>query len=166
MLKFSKVLRKSLSHIDSSGKASMVDITLKYPQIRIAEASCLMKLSQNSSQKIHENSIQKGDVFTVAKIAGIQAAKNTSQIIPLCHQINISHVELNFEHNIDNNEIQINSVCKAKDATGIEMEALTACNVAALTIYDMVKAVDQETIITDLKLVRKEKIEKIREFAP
>ena len=126
MLRFSRILKKSLSHIDSAGKASMVDVTLKYPQIRIAEASCLIKLSENSSQKVHENSIQKGDVFTVAKIAGIQAAKNTSQIIPLCHQINISHVELNFEHDIENQEIQINSICKAKDATGIEMEALRA----------------------------------------
>merc|ERR1712066_31993 len=138
---------KSLSHVDSSGKASMVDVTLKPKQIRIAEAQCLVKLSENSSVRIQENSIKKGDVFTVAKLAGIQAAKNTSQIIPLCHQINISHVELNFEHDVENKEIQINSVCKAKDATGIEMEALTACNIAALTIYDMVKAVDQEAII-------------------
>jgi len=144
----------------------MVDVTMKPKQIRIAEAQCLVKLSQASSQKIQENSLKKGDVFTVAKLAGIQAAKNTSQIIPLCHQINISHVDLTFKHDLENCDILISSVCKAQDATGIEMEALTSANVAALTIYDMVKAVDQETVITELKLVSKRKIENLKEFAP
>merc|ERR1711879_1005780 len=123
------------------------------------------KLSKQASERVAENTLLKGDVFTVAKIAGIQAAKNTASILPLCHPINVSHVGLTFEHDQACGEVSIEAVCKCKEGTGIEMEALTAASVAALCIYDMVKAVDQETVITDVRLLSKTKVNIPVEFA-
>ena len=163
-----------LSHVDSSGKVSMVDVTDKTFATRRARASCRINLSPAAFAAVYHNkNTKKGDIVTVAKVAGISAAKNTSSLIPLCHQINLTHVAIDIrfpevekqqqiatnqgpdDRNGQNSYIEIESTCTAKYATGVEMEALMACNVTALTIYDMIKAVDSASVITDLKLVEK-----------
>ena len=169
-----RILRQSskFSHLSSSNQVNMVDISNKKFQKRTARAQCYLKISSEISQELKKLSnpdkssvqstsiITKGDVFTTAKLAGIQAAKMTSNLIPLCHPINLTHVEVEIEHvkteNPKNeNLLKIQSKCTANYATGVEMEALMACNVAALTIYDMVKAVDSKSVVQDLKLIEK-----------
>jgi len=152
-----------LSHVDSTGKVNMVDITTKNFQTRKATAECKIILSEQAYNEVYMNkNTKKGDIITVAKIAGINAAKNTSNIIPLCHSINLTHIEIDvlFPNSIScqtKTELLIRSTCTAKYATGVEMEALMASNVTALTIYDMIKAVDSKCVINDLKLINKTK---------
>ena len=143
------------SHITSSGKANMVDISYKTESERTATASCEVLVSKKTFNKIRKNEIQKGDVLSIAKFAGIQAAKRTSELIPLCHNIFISSVNVELKLNSKKSSIIITSFAKTVSRTGIEMEALTAVSVAALTIYDMCKAVDKSITITGIKLLSK-----------
>jgi len=145
-----------LSHLDNKGKANMVDVGSKPEQTRTAKATGFIKLEQKTLQLIHENLIRKGDVITIAEIAGIQAAKETSRIIPLCHGLLITKVEVSGVP--EEKGVRINSLVKCQGKTGVEMEALTAVSVALLTIYDMCKAVDKTMVIEAINLVSKEKI--------
>ena len=146
---------KKLSHIDKKGKANMVDVGHKLEQLRIAKASGFIKLSKEAIQLIKENNISKGDVLTVAEIAGIQAAKRTSDLIPLCHPLQITKIDV--KATLEKNGVKIISEVKCIGQTGIEMEALTAVSVALLTIYDMCKAVDKKMVIEQISLLEKTK---------
>ncbi|MFC1770303.1 cyclic pyranopterin monophosphate synthase MoaC [Candidatus Margulisiibacteriota bacterium] len=148
---------KNFSHIDDQGQAKMVDVSAKHRQKRIATASGEIHLNQETIQKIINNEIAKGNVLTTAKIAGIQAAKQTPNLIPLCHNIALSQVDINFD--IQETKITCQSQAIAVDVTGVEMEALTAVSTALLTIYDMCKAVDKTMVISEIKLDKKEKID-------
>lgn len=143
------------SHIDSVGKANMVDVGHKNPQIRIAKACGKILLNKETLKLIAENQLKKGDVLTVAEIAAIQAAKNTSNLIPLCHQLQITKVDVKTK--LLDDCVEVNSMVKCIGQTGVEMEALTAVSVALLTIYDMCKAVDKNMIISEIKLIEKTK---------
>ena len=142
----------TLSHTDDDGRASMVDISDKDITSRKAIASARVKLNKEAFDALVQNKIKKGDVLTVANIAGINAAKKTSELIPLSHQINLRHVKIDFEPNEDRLEIDIRSEVRSEDKTGVEMEALTAVSVAALTIYDMCKSLDRAIEISGVKL--------------
>ncbi len=144
-----------LSHVSSECKAKMVDVGHKDEQLRIANATGKIYLKKETLQLIKENEIKQGDVLTVAEIAGIQAAKQTSNLIPLCHPLMLTKIEVNTK--VHDNGVEVNSLVKCIGQTGVEMEALTAVNVALLTIYDMCKAVDKEMLISDVKLVSKVK---------
>ena len=146
---------KDFTHIDKNGKAQMADVSGKNISERTAEAYGEVKVTKNVFDKIKQNEISKGDVLAVAKIAGIQTAKKTSELIPLCHNIFISKIDLNFELNEDTTSIGIYSFAKTNSVTGIEMEALTAVSVAALTIYDMCKALDKSILIKEVHLLKK-----------
>ena len=146
---------KKLSHIDKKGKANMVDVGHKLEQLRIAKASGFIKLSKEAIQLIKENNISKGDVLTVAEIAGIQAAKRTAELIPLCHPLQITKIDV--KATLEKNGVKIISAIKCIGQTGIEMEALTAVSVALLTIYDMCKAVDKKMVIEQISLLEKTK---------
>lgn len=144
-----------LSHIDKDGKANMVDVGHKPLQIRVAKASGFIHLQDLTLKQIKENLIKKGDVITIAEIAGIQAAKETSRLIPLCHPLQLTKVDVKAQ--LQEDGIRVNSTTKCIGQTGVEMEALTAVNVALLTIYDMCKAVDKQMVISDIRLDFKEK---------
>ena len=142
---------KKFTHIERN-KASMVDISKKTNTNRLAKASAKVKFSDSSYIKIKENGSSKGEILSTARIAGIQAGKKTSELIPLCHSITINFLSIDFNLDDKNNEIIINSTCKTNDKTGVEMEALVAVSTAALTIYDMCKAIDKSIQINDIKL--------------
>lgn len=144
-----------LSHLDGKGKARMVDVGHKDITVRTARASVVVRLNQATFDLVKNNEVGKGDVITVAKLAGIQAAKKTADLIPLCHPLVLSHIDLTFDLDEDSHTVRIISKVKMSGRTGVEMEALTACSVAALTVYDMVKAVQKEIVIDDLKLLEK-----------
>ncbi|MEE8403974.1 MAG: cyclic pyranopterin monophosphate synthase MoaC [candidate division Zixibacteria bacterium] len=144
-----------LSHIDADGKAKMVDVGGKETTRRSATATVSVLLNHDTYKIVRDSKGPKGDVLTVAKLAAIQAAKKTSELIPLCHQIALEQVEVNFALNDESAMIIIESTAKCSAQTGVEMEALTACSVAALTVYDMLKAVQKDICITDLKLLKK-----------
>lgn len=146
-----------LTHVDESGAARMVDVSGKGKVRRTARASGSIALSPQTVALIRENSIAKGDVLATARIAGIMAAKRTAGLIPLCHNIEIEHVAVDLRLKEDGVDIEATTVCT--DKTGIEMEALTAVSVAALTIWDMCKAVDKTMRITDIVLLEKRKEE-------
>jgi len=146
---------KTFSHFDSEGKAIMVDITKKDNTERIATASSSILMNQNTLNMIKEGTSKKGDVLGIARIAGIMAAKKTSDLIPLCHPVSLSSVSIKFEIQENINTVKITCDCKLNGKTGLEMEALTAVSVAALTIYDMCKAVDKEMIINKTQLLFK-----------
>jgi cyclic pyranopterin monophosphate synthase len=148
-------MKKKLSHVNRNGKAVMVDVSQKKKSLRTAEAFAEVKVSKEIFNAIKKNQIAKGDVLTVAKIAGIQAAKKTSELIPLCHNIFISKIDVELKINSKNYSIEIKSFVSTTDVTGIEMEALTAVSVAALTVYDMCKAIDKSMVIGEIKLLRK-----------
>ena len=139
-----------LSHYDGSGRVTMVDVGDKPITARIAVASCKVLLSPETIAAIRENSTPKGDPLEVARIAGIMAAKKTPELIPLCHQINLSKADVTAE--ITDYGIRLEATAKTASQTGVEMEALTAVTVAALTIYDMCKAVQKDIEITDVRL--------------
>ncbi|MDF1613262.1 cyclic pyranopterin monophosphate synthase MoaC [Stygiobacter electus] len=146
---------KKLSHINSKGKAEMVDVSEKEITTRTAEAYAEVKVSKEIFNAIKNNSVQKGDVLTIAKFAGIQAAKKTSELIPLCHNIFISKIDVELKLNSKKKTVEIKSFAKTTAQTGIEMEALTAASVAALTVYDMCKAIDKSMVINEIKLLSK-----------
>ena len=146
-----------LSHIDSRGEASMVDVSAKPISLREAVARGEIRVHKETLTLIQSNKIAKGNVLATARIAGIQAAKKTGELIPLCHPLPITHCEVQFEIPRTADRIMITASAKIAAQTGVEMEALTAVTVAALTIYDMCKAVDKKMRITDVKLVSKTK---------
>ena len=148
---------KKLSHIDNAGQAAMVDVSAKPVQMREAVARGEIHLRRETLALIEENQIAKGNVLATARLASIMAAKKTGELIPLCHPLLISHCEVNFEIPRERNRIVITASTKIAAQTGVEMEALTAVSVAALTIYDMCKAVDKTMRIAEILLVSKTK---------
>lgn len=143
------------SHVDADGKARMVDVGGKEITKRMASASATVRLNPEAFSVVKENRSKKGDVLAVAKIAAIQAAKKTSDLIPLCHQLPLDQVEIEYDLDEKANSVNIKSTASCTGRTGVEMEALTACSVAALTIYDMLKAVQRDIVISDIMLVKK-----------
>lgn len=142
-----------LSHINEQGRARMVDVTDKESTVRIATAQGTVKVNSDTMALIRSGGMKKGDVLAVAQVAGIMAAKKTADIIPMCHPLRLSSVDINFE--LTDTEIVIQATVKCKESTGVEMEALTAVSTAALTIYDMCKAVQRDIEITDIRLMYK-----------
>lgn len=142
-----------LSHYDESGRVKMVDVSEKESTTRRAVASCRVELNPETVDALRSGNNPKGDPLEIARIAGIMAAKRTSELIPLCHQINLSKVDVTAEFTETGVELTAEAITMA--ATGVEMEALTAVSVAALTIYDMCKALQQDSKITDIQLVSK-----------
>ncbi len=148
---------KKFSHVDDAGKANMVDVGGKADQKRVAKATGHITLKSETIQLIQDNSMKKGDVLTISEVAGIQGGKRTNELIPLCHPLQIT--KLDVKATIDKTGVRVNSEARCIGKTGIEMEALTAVSVALLTVYDMCKAVDKEMNIDEVKLVEKTKID-------
>jgi cyclic pyranopterin phosphate synthase len=147
--------KKTFSHLDQNGSAKMVNVGAKLVQSRRAVAAARLACSPATIRALKKNALPKGDVLTVAQIAGIQAAKRTSELIPLCHPLALCHVEVNFK--VKNNFVEILCVAETNAQTGVEMEALTGASVAALTLYDMCKAVDKKMRIEGVYVVEKVK---------
>ncbi len=143
----------NFSHLDSDGQARMVDISDKKDSVRIARASVTVAMSEETVLALQKGDVPKGDVFAVARVAGIQAAKRTSDMIPLCHPLPLNSVSVVFE--LSEVKVDIEAEVSTFARTGVEMEALSACSVAALTIYDMCKSLDKEMEITNLVLLQK-----------
>lgn len=146
-----------LSHTDEKGKANMVDVGNKPDQIRTAKAEGKIKLNPATVKLIRENQLKKGDVLTIAEIAGIQGGKRTSELIPLCHPLQITKIEVKTK--LTDDGVIVTSMAKCTGKSGIEMEAITAVSVALITIYDMCKAVDKNMVIGEIRLVEKLKEE-------
>jgi len=143
------------THINEKGEAQMVDVGEKLVTSRVAQASARVIMSVETLKMIVEGKHKKGDVLAVARIAGIQAAKKTSDLIPLCHPLMLTSIKVELTPDWDDNTIQINTLCKVSGQTGVEMEALCAASVAGLTIYDMCKAVDKSMIVSNIQLETK-----------
>jgi cyclic pyranopterin monophosphate synthase len=146
---------KKLSHINNKGDVQMVDVTDKAKTVRKAKARGIVKMDAPTLNLIEKGQITKGNVLAIAKIAGIMAAKKTGELIPLCHPLELTGVDLTLSIDHENSQIIIESVVQIAGKTGVEMEALTAVSVAALTIYDMCKAVNKKIIIGDIMLLEK-----------
>jgi cyclic pyranopterin monophosphate synthase len=146
---------KKLSHVDGEGRARMVNVGAKKDQLRVARAQGHIALAAKTVALIAENQIKKGDVLTVAEIAGIQGAKRTFDLIPLCHTVHIDGVAVTAQ--LEKDRVVVTSEVSCVGKTGVEMEALTAVSVALLTVYDMCKAVDKAMELTSIKLISKEK---------
>ncbi len=146
-----------LTHVDASGAARMVDVTSKPVVLREAIAEGAIVLAPATVELIQANQIAKGDVFATARIAGIQAAKKTGELIPLCHPLPITHCEVRLEIPASKDRVRITATTRIAAQTGVEMEALAAVTMAALTIYDMCKAVDKSMVIGGIRLVSKTK---------
>jgi cyclic pyranopterin monophosphate synthase len=144
-----------LSHLDEQGRARMVDVSEKEVTSRIAVARGVIRMRPETLALILEEKIEKGDVFSVARVAGIMAAKKTSELIPMCHPLNITSVEIELKPQETPASVEIEATVRVDGKTGVEMEAMTAVSVAGLTIYDMCKAVDREMSIGDIRLVKK-----------
>ena len=145
----------SLSHLDESGSARMVDVSAKADTDRTAVAGGEVVMQPETLRLIREGAIKKGDVLTVARIAGIMAAKRTSELIPLCHPLPLTHIDLDLTLDEERCRVTIRATARTTGKTGVEMEALTAVSVAALTIYDMAKAVDRGMRIENVRLLEK-----------
>jgi len=145
----------NFSHINNKGDANIVDISDKQKTKRIAIARGIVNLAKDTLELIKKDKLKKGDVLATARIAGIMASKQTPDLIPLCHNINIEFVKVEFDLDDKNNQIIVTSECHTTEKTGVEMEALLSCSITCLTIYDMIKSVDKEASITDVKLVFK-----------
>ena len=143
-----------LTHFNEQGRAHMVDVSEKKQTYRIARATATVHMAESTMERIREGSIGKGDVLAVAQVAGIMAAKNTSGLIPMCHPLLLTKINIAFE--MENTALHIYSEVCCRGETGVEMEALTAVSVAALTVYDMCKAVQRDMTVTDIKLLYKE----------
>ena len=146
---------EQLSHINEKGEAAMVSVVHKATNTRKAAAGCIISFPKGILPDLHEQEIllPKGALFQTAKLAGIMGVKRTADLIPLCHPINLDHVDLNFERLIDS--VSITCTVQTESKTGVEMEALTGCSVAALTVYDMCKALTHDIIISEIKLLEK-----------
>ena len=143
-----------LTHIDEAGAASMVDVGDKPVTQRVARARAVVRMQPETLRQIIDGSVPKGDVLAVARIAGIQAAKKTSELIPLCHPLPLTRVAVDFE-TLSEGELGITTLCRVSGRTGVEMEAMTAAGVAALTVYDMCKALEKGMTIESVALVAK-----------
>ncbi|MFY0642679.1 MAG: cyclic pyranopterin monophosphate synthase MoaC [Bermanella sp.] len=146
----------SFTHINQNGETNMVDVSEKTVTARTARAEAFIEMTPSTLEMIIKGEHHKGDVFAVARIAGIQAAKQTSQLIPLCHPLMLSKVEVSFDVQPQQNRVRIETLCKLAGQTGVEMEALTAASVAALTLFDMCKAVDKAMTITGVRVLEKQ----------
>jgi cyclic pyranopterin monophosphate synthase len=146
---------RQLTHLDERGHARMVDVGAKDVTERTAVATCRVVMAPETARRLSTGDLPKGDALPVARVAGIQAAKRTSELIPLCHQIALTNVQVELEVDADAGVVEVAATVRARDRTGVEMEALTAAGVAALTLYDLVKAVQRDVVITDLRLRRK-----------
>ena len=144
-----------LSHTNQEGKANMVDVGHKPNQLRTAKAEGFISLGKETIRLIKENQMKKGDVLTIAEIAGIQGAKRTSELIPLCHPLQLTKIDV--KATIEENGVRINCLARCIGQTGVEMEALNGVSIGLLTIYDMCKAVDKKMKISDIELVQKTK---------
>jgi len=146
---------KKLSHLDRQGRAKMVDVTGKPVTDRKAVARGSVYMKPETLKLIMDSRVPKGDVLTLARVAGIMAAKRTAEMIPLCHPLNITSVDIDFTLDKKNNKIDMKAQVRTSGQTGVEMEALTAVSAAALTVYDMCKAIDKEMVISDIMLMEK-----------
>jgi cyclic pyranopterin phosphate synthase len=144
-----------LTHIDEQGRVRMVDVTAKAPTERMARAQAVVAMAKKTFALIADQKIKKGNVLETARIAGIMAAKKTSELIPMCHPLNLTHLQVDFHPDSDAHLIRIEATARIVDQTGVEMEALTAAATAALTIYDMCKAVDRQMVVSDICLLEK-----------
>ena len=145
----------NLSHIDESGNARMVDVGSKSVTERVAVARCEVHMQQSTLDLIQSGGFDKGDVLGIARVAGIMAGKRTSELIPLCHTLNIDQIAVDFEDLSDGQGIAVTATVRTSGKTGVEMEALTSASLTALTIYDMCKSVDRSISIERLRLLRK-----------
>ena len=144
-----------LTHVDQKGHVRMVDVTPKQASLRQAEAQAVVRMQTETLEQITQHQVKKGNVLETARIAGIMAAKNTAGLIPMCHPLNITHAQVDFFPDRQQGSIRIQSVIRLVGQTGVEMEALTAVSIAALTIYDMCKSLDKNISITDVWLLKK-----------
>ena len=145
----------SFTHIDDKGRVRMVDVTAKQPTVRIAVAGGTVMMKPETLKMISDLKVKKGNVLETARIAGIMAAKKTSELIPMCHPLNLTHVQIDFNSDEKKHCIGIEAAVRTIDQTGVEMEALTAVSAAALTIYDMCKSYDREMTISKIQLLEK-----------
>ena len=145
-----------LTHLDDQGRANMVDVTGKEVTSRQATAEAVITMLPETLSMIVEGKHKKGDVMAVARIAGIQAAKKTSDLIPLCHPLMLTSEKVYLEPELEHNQVRLTATCKLAGKTGVEMEALTAASVAALTLYDMCKAVDKGMVVQQVRLLEKQ----------
>ncbi len=145
----------TFTHVNATGDANMVDVSNKDETVREARAEAFISMSCETLDLIVSGDHHKGDVFATARIAGIQAAKRTWDLIPLCHPLSLSKVQIHLEVLTETSQIRIESLCKLTGKTGVEMEALTAVSIAALTIYDMCKAVQKDMVISQVRLLEK-----------
>ena len=145
----------SLSHVDESGKARMVDVSDKPVSARTARAAGRVRMSKEAFEAVQGNAVSKGDVLTVAQVAGITAGKRTGELIPLCHPLGLDALEVRVELDPDLPGVTVEATARLTGRTGVEMEALTAVAVSCLTVYDMVKAVDRSMVIEQVRLISK-----------
>jgi len=145
----------ALTHLDAQGRARMVDVATKRVTARSARATAVLRMQPATLRAILEGTTPKGDVLAVARVAGIQAAKRTPELVPLCHAIALTGVEVSFTPADDGTHLRVEATARARDRTGVEMEALVAASLAALTVYDMVKAIDRGLVIEHLGLEEK-----------
>ncbi len=146
---------QGFSHLDEEGEARMVDVSEKEPTRRLARATGRVIMETETLRLIKKGQMEKGDVLGIARLAGIMAAKKTDELIPLCHSLNLENVDVEFTFDEGENALQIEAVAETFGKTGVEMEAMTAVSAAALTVYDMCKAVDRSMKFEDIKLVEK-----------
>ena len=145
-----------LTHLDEEGRARMVDVGDKPVTTRRARAGCVVRMSPETARLLADGDLPKGDALPVARLAGIQAAKRTSELIPLCHQVALTDVDVDLAVDTGTGQVTVTATARADDRTGVEMEALVAASVAALALYDMVKAVQRDVVVTDVRLLAKE----------
>ena len=145
----------TLAHVNPRGKAHSIDVSDNPEAVRTAVAMGRVLVGEEVFTRIKEQDVQKGDVLTVAQIAGIQAAKQTSNLLPLCNGLNVQGIDVDFELNEEDHAVEVRSFVKTVGPTGVQMEAMTAVSVAALTIYDMCKSISKEITITDIQLLAK-----------
>ena len=146
----------TLTHLDDEGSARMVDVGAKAVTGRVAVAGCRVLLAPETARLLAAGDLPKGDARSVARIAGIQAAKRTPELLPLCHQVALTSVDVEVDVDVEEAVATVTATARAADRTGVEMEALVACTTAALQVYDMVKAVQKDVVVTDVRLLRKE----------
>jgi len=145
----------TLTHLDATGQAAMVDVSDKVPTTRFARARAVVRMSPAAAGRVQRGDNPKGDVVAIARIAGIQAAKRTDELIPLCHQLPLTHIGADVAIDAGQGTVTVTFETRTTDRTGVEMEAMTACSVAALTVYDMVKGIEPGVVIERLELLDK-----------
>jgi cyclic pyranopterin monophosphate synthase len=155
IIQISGKIMSTFTHIDEKGHVRMVDVTEKKPTIRAAVAAGVVIMKPETLSMIRDQKVKKGNVLETARIAGIMAAKRTSELIPMCHPLSLTHVQVDFEPDDTNSRIRIEASVRTIDQTGVEMEALTAVAVAALTVYDMCKSYDREMTVSNVQLLEK-----------